>query len=70
MYVSFSKIFWELGPFETDIFFDIGRKAAHGIRAMNRMATLVHSEHDTGKAEMRDAIFKYKEESDRVCFGR
>ena len=48
------------------IIIDIGRKAAFGIRAVNRMATLAHVEHD-GKAQMREDIFKYKEESAKVC---
>jgi calcium/calmodulin-dependent protein kinase I len=46
-------------------FFYIGRKAAFSIRAVNRMATLAHVEHD-GKAQMREDIFKYKEESAKV----
>ena len=48
--------------------FDIGRKAAHSIRAVNRMATLAHVEHDPGKAQMREDIYKYKEESAKVCW--
>lgn len=49
-------------------FFDIGRKAAHSIRAVNRMATLAHVEHDPGRAQMREDIYKYKEESAKVCW--
>ena len=49
-----------------NLFYVIGRKAAFGIRAVNRMATLAHSDHD-GKAQMREDIFKYKEESAKVC---
>jgi hypothetical protein len=48
------------------IFFDIGHKAAFSIKAVNRMASLAHSAHDHGKAQMREDIFKYKEESARV----
>ena len=61
MYVFFLFTFLKL-----IISFDIGRKAAFGIRAVNRMATLAHVEHD-GKAQMREDIFKYKEESAKVC---
>jgi hypothetical protein len=50
------------------ILFDIGRKAAFSIKAVNRMASLAHMEHDSGKAQMREAISKYKEESARVCW--
>ena len=53
---------------ETDIYiFDVGRKAAFGIRAVNRMQTLAHVDHDSG-AQMREDIFKYKEESAKVRF--
>ena len=48
---------------------DIGKKAAFSIRAVTRMATLAHAEHDTGRAEMRDNVFRYKEESAKVCVG-
>jgi len=48
------------------MFFDIGRKAAFSIKAVHRMASLAHSEHDTGKAQMREDIYKYKEESAKV----
>ena len=54
----------------TDImsfFDDVGRKAAFGIRAVNRMQTLAHVDHDSG-AQMREDIFKYKEESAKVRF--
>jgi hypothetical protein len=69
MYVFFcsNSFFDELEFLKLIIFFDIGRKAAFGIRAVNRMATLAHAEHDTGKAQMREDIFKYKEESAKVC---
>ncbi|KAF8809413.1 Pkinase-domain-containing protein [Phlegmacium glaucopus] len=39
------------------------RKAAFSIKAVNRMASLAHS--DPGKAQMREDISKYKEESAR-----
>jgi serine/threonine protein kinase len=39
------------------------RKAAFSIKAVNRMATLAHMEHDPGKVQMRADISKYKEES-------
>ena len=54
----------------TDIisfFDDVGRKAAFGIRAVNRMQTLAQVDHDSG-AQMREDIFNFKEESARVCF--
>jgi len=48
------------------------RKAALSIKAVNRMASLahhsehdLHPEHDSGKAQMRKDISKYKEESAR-----
>lgn len=47
------------------IFFDIGRKVALTIDAVNRMATLAHVEHYPGRARMRSKrgdIYKYKEE--------
>ena len=45
---------------------DVGRKAAFGIRAMTRLQSLPHLDHDTG-AQMREEIVKYKEESAEVC---
>ena len=32
------------------------------------MATLAHIEHDPGRAQMRENIYKYKEESAKVCW--
>ena len=49
------------------LIYDVGKKAAFGIRAVTRMATLAHIEHDTG-AQIREDVFKYKEESAKVCF--
>ena len=47
-------------------FFHVGRKAAFSIRAVNRMQSLAHVEHDSGD-QMRDKIHKFKEESAQVC---
>ena len=64
----FCLIFFGIGHLKLIYFdFDIGRKAAFGIRAVNRMATLAHSEHDTGKA-LREQIFNFQQESAKVCF--
>ena len=46
--------------------FVTGRKATSTIRAVNRMATLVHS--DNGAAQMREKLNEYKEESEKVCY--
>ena len=67
--VCFGKL-----AFQTEnslIYIFIGRKAANSIRAVNRMASLAHSESyhgDLGKAQMRADILNYKEESERVCW--
>ena len=53
--------------FRSDFVLDVGRKAAFGIRAVNRMQTLAQVDHDSG-AQMREDIFNFKEESARVCF--
>jgi hypothetical protein len=65
--VCFSSVFPNV-RFLKLIFFDIGRKAAFSIKAVNRMATLAHIEHDPGKIQMRENISKFKEESARVCW--
>ena len=69
MYVFFIHLFARL-VFDIIFFFFlgcVGRKAAFGIRAVNRMQTLAHVDHDSG-AQMREDIFKYKEESAKVRF--
>lgn len=63
------KFFFECLKLKIILFLDIGKKAAFSIRAVTRMATLAHAEHDTGRAEMRDNVFRYKEESAKVCVG-
>ena len=66
-FILFARLVFLNGTDIISFFDDVGRKAAFGIRAVNRMQTLAHVDHDSG-AQMREDIFKYKEESAKVLF--